>query len=48
MAILVVDKSLQELRKIADRAVILERGRNVWTGPIGGLTADIAARHLGI
>jgi branched-chain amino acid transport system ATP-binding protein len=48
LAILVVDKSLPELRTIADRAVVLERGRSVWTGGIGDLTEDVTARYLGI
>ncbi len=48
MAILVVDKSLAELSRLADRAVILEGGRDVWTGPPSDLGADLAARHLGV
>ncbi len=32
LSILVVDKSLAELLPIADRCVILERGRSVWRG----------------
>ncbi len=48
LAILVVDKSLPELRRIADRAVILERGRNVWQGSAEALTEEITGRHLGI
>lgn len=48
LSILVVDKSLKELRAVADRAVILERGRDVWTGPIGDLTSEVADRHLGV
>lgn len=48
MSILIVDKSLAELRAIADRAVILERGREVWTGALGALGEDRIARHLGV
>ena len=48
LAILVVDKTLKELSKIADRAVIVERGKSVWTGPPSGLTADITDRYLGV
>jgi len=48
MSILIVDKSLAELRAIADRAVILERGRAVWTGAPGALDAGTVARHLGV
>ena len=48
LAILMIDKTLAELRAVADRAVILERGRDVWAGPIAGLTAEVADRHLGV
>ena len=48
MAILIVDKSLPELRRIADRAVVLDRGRDVWSGPIGTLDDAVVARHLGL
>ncbi len=48
LAILLVDKSLAEVTAVADRAVILERGRDVWTGPTRRLTADLAARYLGV
>ncbi|GGG81381.1 ABC transporter ATP-binding protein [Salipiger pallidus] len=48
MAMLVIDKSLKELRGACDRAVILERGRSVWAGEMAALTPDISARHLGV
>lgn len=48
LAIIVVDKALKELNKIADRAVILERGKSVWTGAPADLTADLADRYLGV
>ena len=48
MAMLVIDKSLAELRTACDRAVILERGRTVWAGPFADLTTDISERHLGV
>ncbi|MFV2035246.1 MAG: ABC transporter ATP-binding protein [Halocynthiibacter sp.] len=48
MAILVVDKSLQELAEVADNAVILEKGKDVWTGPAKSLTADLTERYLGV
>ena len=48
MAILIVDKSLAELREIADRAVILERGRDVWTGKMDDLDQINAERYLGL
>jgi branched-chain amino acid transport system ATP-binding protein len=48
LSILVIDKSLKELAAAADRCVILERGRTVWTGPPAGVTADLADRWLGV
>jgi len=48
LAILVVDKSLAELRGVADRAVILERGRSVWHGGFSALTPGITTRYLGV
>ncbi len=48
MSMLVIDKSLRELRGACDRAVILERGRSVWSGPMERLTAQVADAHLGI
>lgn len=48
LAIIVVDKSLKELARVADKAVILERGSTVWSGPFVDITPDIADRHLGV
>jgi len=48
LAILVVDKALKELAGVADRAVILEKGRTVWEGPFAGLSPDLANRYLGV
>ncbi|MGB8623207.1 MAG: ATP-binding cassette domain-containing protein, partial [Paracoccaceae bacterium] len=48
LAILLVDKSLREIATVADRAVILERGRDVWNGPINALGEDLTNRYLGI
>jgi len=48
MAILLVDKSLKELARIADRAVILARGRTVWAGAMDALTPEITQRHVGV
>lgn len=47
-AILLIDKSLAELSAIADRAVILERGRSVWSGAMADLDADTATRLIGV
>ena len=48
MAILVVDKSLKELRAISDQCVLLEKGRSVWGGPTRDLTPDVTERYVGV
>ncbi|CUH78393.1 LIV-I protein F [Tritonibacter multivorans] len=48
LSILVIDKSLRELGTVSDRAVILERGRDVWSGAFPDLSADIAGQYLGV
>ncbi|WP_339766091.1 ABC transporter ATP-binding protein [uncultured Pseudosulfitobacter sp.] len=48
LGLLVVDKSLAELRQVADRAVILERGISVWRGDMAALDRDIADKFLGV
>lgn len=48
--ILVIDKYVERLIKLADRHVILERGRTVWQGSSAALNADRAlwTRYLGV
>ena len=48
LAILVIDKSLSELRGIGDRAVVLERGRTVWQGAMSDLGAETLAKYVGV
>lgn len=48
LAILLVDKSLRELAHVADRAVLIERGTTVWSGPFAKLTAETRDRHLSV
>ncbi|NHF73261.1 ABC transporter ATP-binding protein [Paracoccus xiamenensis] len=48
MAILLIDKSLKELSGISDRAVILQRGSTVWSGPMAELTPDISEKLIGV
>ena len=48
LSILVVDKALKELSTLADRAVILEKGRSVWTGQMRQVTQDLTDRYLGV
>jgi len=49
-AMLVIDKYVQRLIRIADRHVIVEKGRVVWTGSSQALDGDrgLWHRHLGI
>jgi branched-chain amino acid transport system ATP-binding protein len=49
-SILVIDKNIDALTKIADRHVVIERGRVVWTGTSSELRAhpDIQHRYLGV
>jgi branched-chain amino acid transport system ATP-binding protein len=44
VSILIVDKNVQSLLKIASRHYILERGRVVWTGASSELAADAALK----
>ncbi len=50
LSILLVDKNLDTLLRIADRHHILEKGRVVWSGDSAALQADEALqhRHLGV
>ncbi|MGI9350407.1 MAG: ABC transporter ATP-binding protein [Rhizobiaceae bacterium] len=48
LAILLVDKSMKELRQIADKATILQRGQTVWSGNFTDLGNEITNRYLGI
>jgi branched-chain amino acid transport system ATP-binding protein len=50
MAILLVDKNVADVARLADRHYLLEKGRVVWTGTSAGLIADQAlqSRYLGV
>ena len=48
MAILIIDKTLSELKTICDRAVILERGKTAWAGDLPDLTKEQSERYLGV
>ncbi len=48
LSLLIVDKSLAELRTICDRGVILDRGRSVWAGALDALEEDRAHALLGV
>ncbi len=49
-SILVIDKNVEALTRIADRHYLIERGRVVWTGTSPELAAapDVQHRYLGI
>ena len=42
LAILVIDKHLVALARLADRVIVLEKGRVAWTGPAAALASDAA------
>lgn len=44
-AIFVVDKHISALMKIADRHVVIEKGRTVWSGTSAELAADTTVRQ---
>jgi branched-chain amino acid transport system ATP-binding protein len=44
-AILLVDKHLDALARIADRHVVIEKGRTVWTGTSAALAADRSVKE---
>jgi len=44
-AILLVDKHLEALTRIADRHVVIEKGHSVWTGTSAALDADPTVRQ---
>ncbi len=50
LAILIIDKDLRALTRIADRHYVLEKGRVVWSGVSAELAADrdLQHRYLGI
>jgi branched-chain amino acid transport system ATP-binding protein len=44
-SILLVDKHLDALTKLADRHVVIEKGHVVWTGTSAQLTADASVKQ---
>ncbi len=48
LSILVIDKSLKELRSVCDKAVVIERGLTVWSGQMKDLNQDVAEKYLGV
>jgi len=47
-SILIVDKTLKELLPIADRCIILERGKTVFSGTPTQLDGQVQSRYLGV
>jgi branched-chain amino acid transport system ATP-binding protein len=49
-AILLIDKNVEALARIADRHYVIEKGRVVWTGDSAALRAapEVQLRHLGV
>jgi branched-chain amino acid transport system ATP-binding protein len=48
LSILLIDKSVRELRGVSDGAVVIERGRAVWAGRMAELDAATSARFVGV
>jgi branched-chain amino acid transport system ATP-binding protein len=50
LSILLIDKNLEALKRLADRHYILEKGRTVWTGSSAELAAnpELGRRYVGI
>jgi len=50
LAILIIDKNVNHLARIADRHVIIEKGKVVWTGTSPELAEnpDVKTRYLGV
>jgi branched-chain amino acid transport system ATP-binding protein len=45
LSILLIDKDVKALTRVADRHYVLEKGRVVWSGNSAELTADLALQH---
>ena len=50
LSILVIDKDVKALTRVADRHYVLEKGRVVWSGSSKELAADtnVQHRYLGV
>ena len=49
-AMIVIDKYVERLTQLADRAVVMEKGRIVWRGTSAELSNDVSVstRYLGV
>ncbi len=48
LSILLVDKSLTELGRVANKAMIVQRGASVWSGGFSELTDEITSQYIGV
>ena len=48
VAIVIVDQSTPDLRRLADAVYIMQKGRFVWQGKADSLTSGITQQHLGV
>jgi branched-chain amino acid transport system ATP-binding protein len=48
LSILLVDKTMDEVLSVADRCVVLEKGRTAWTGVPAELTGELQNSLLGV
>ena len=50
LSILLIDRNLNVLKRLADRHVVIEKGRTVWTGTSAALEADkeLVNRYVGV
>ena len=48
IAILLIDKSIKEIRSVSENLTILQRGRSVWTGKFSDLDEETTNRYIGI
>lgn len=48
VAILLIDKSIEELSSVADQAVIIARGTTAWRGHMSELTPKVMSDYVGI
>ena len=48
IAILLIDKSIKELREICESATLIERGKTVWEGSMKNLDSQTLDRYVGV
>jgi branched-chain amino acid transport system ATP-binding protein len=48
VTIVLIEQFIERALELADVAVILRRGRVVWSGPAGGVGADLLDHYLGV